>query len=185
MSLIHGAFKPMNFVFKTHATLASMSNSQSFEISKFSDQELIVGFQDLVIEEREKLSLTLEYIAELDRRKLFFHYPSLRSFLVEEYEQSVRDAGNRISVSDLQPSTENGITRKKKLSEQKADIKNNLRPRRRDLTTKPRNRLKFNLEFSLEIKLEIKKERPQESPIARSRISSRSETAISAHLSMK
>jgi len=54
-------------------------------ISKLSDEELISGFKDLIFDEREKLLLQLQHLAELDRRKLFFHYPSLRSYLVSEH----------------------------------------------------------------------------------------------------
>lgn len=68
---------------------------------KISDPELIANFQDLVIEEREKLALQLEYIAELDRRKLFHHYSSLRSFLVEEYGMEEWNAERKIRVARL------------------------------------------------------------------------------------
>jgi uncharacterized protein YoaH (UPF0181 family) len=78
-----------------------MSHFTVSEISKVSDHELIAGFQDVVIEERELLSLTLEYIAELDRRKLFFHYPSLRSFLVEEYGMEEWNAERKIRAARL------------------------------------------------------------------------------------
>ena len=48
------------------------------------DDELSSGYGDLVIDERENLLLQFDYIAELDRRKLFFQYNSLKAFLVEE-----------------------------------------------------------------------------------------------------
>ncbi len=54
-------------------------------LSNLTDSELVANFQDLVIDEREKLVLQLEHVAELDRRKLSFHYSSLRAYLVEEH----------------------------------------------------------------------------------------------------
>lgn len=78
-----------------------MSHFNVSDISKVSDLELIAGFRDAVIEEREVLSLQLEYIAELDRRKLFFHYASLRSFLVEEYGMEEWNAERKIRSARL------------------------------------------------------------------------------------
>ena len=68
---------------------------------KLSDVELIASFQDIVIEEREKLVLQLEYISELDRRKLFFHYSSLWAYLIEEHGMEAWSAERKIRASRL------------------------------------------------------------------------------------
>src|ERR1700728_1150890 len=70
-------------------------------LSQLSDVELIENFQDLVINEREKLVLQLEHIAELDRRKLFLHYDSLRAFLVGEYSMEGWTAERRIRIARM------------------------------------------------------------------------------------
>jgi 5-methylcytosine-specific restriction endonuclease McrA len=70
-------------------------------LSLLSDAELIANFQDLIIEEREKLVLQLEHLIELDRRKLFLHYPSLRSYLVEEHGMEEWQAERRIRAARL------------------------------------------------------------------------------------
>src|SRR5688500_16522378 len=54
-------------------------------LSQLSDFDLVCWFRVLVIEERERLVLGLQYIAELDRRKYFYHYSSLKEFLIEEH----------------------------------------------------------------------------------------------------
>ncbi len=46
-------------------------------LEKLKDHELVAHLSDLLIEEQERLVLQLEYLAELDRRKLFFEYSSL------------------------------------------------------------------------------------------------------------
>jgi len=70
-------------------------------VSQLSDEELISGFKDLVFDEREKLVLQLQHLAELDRRKLFFHYPSLRSYLVEEHGMEEWQAERKIRAARL------------------------------------------------------------------------------------
>ena len=70
-------------------------------LTKMSDHELMANFQDLVIEERENLALQLEYIAELDRRKLFYHYSSLRAFLIEEHGMEEWNAERKIRAARL------------------------------------------------------------------------------------
>src|SRR5688572_7182110 len=84
-------------------------------LSQLSDAELIANFQDLIIEEREKLVLQLEHITELDRRKLFFHYDSLRSYLVSEHgleewraERLIRTARILKRFPDLKSKLESG-----------------------------------------------------------------------------
>jgi hypothetical protein len=70
-------------------------------LSQLSDVELIENFQDLVVDEREKLVFQLEHISELDRRKLFFHYSSLRAYLVEEYGFEEWSAERKIRAARL------------------------------------------------------------------------------------
>ena len=54
-------------------------------LTHLSDVELIGSFKETVLSEREMLVLQLDHLIELDRRKLFFHYSSLSSFLVHEH----------------------------------------------------------------------------------------------------
>jgi hypothetical protein len=70
-------------------------------LSKLSDNELLTGFQNLIVDEREKLVHQLEFLIELSRRKLFLHYSSLSAYLVEE--QGVEDwrAERLIRASNL------------------------------------------------------------------------------------
>jgi hypothetical protein len=68
-------------------------------ISKMSDMELVASFSDLVIEEQGNLMAQLEHIAELDRRKLFFEYPSLRAYLVYEKGLDEWNAERRIRAA--------------------------------------------------------------------------------------
>lgn len=70
-------------------------------IFDLSDDELVSGLSNLVIEEKEQLVLQLQHIAELDRRKLFFHYPSLRSYLVEEHQMEEWNAERKIRAARL------------------------------------------------------------------------------------
>jgi hypothetical protein len=70
-------------------------------LSQLSDAQLISNFQGLVIEEREKLVLRLEHLAEMDRRKLFFHYSSLRAYLVEEHGLEEWNAERRIRAARM------------------------------------------------------------------------------------
>lgn len=55
------------------------------KLFNLSDGELVCRFRELILKERELLVQELEYIAELDRRKLFFHHASLRAYLVAEF----------------------------------------------------------------------------------------------------
>jgi hypothetical protein len=70
-------------------------------LNSLSDLDLVARFRDLLIEERERLVLTLEAIAELDRRKLFFHCSSLRAYLVEECGMEEWQAERRIRAARL------------------------------------------------------------------------------------
>ena len=70
-------------------------------LSNLSDEDLIAGFQDLVISEQEQLVLQLEHLAELDRRKLFREYSSLRAFLIGEFGMDEWLAERRIRAARL------------------------------------------------------------------------------------
>jgi len=70
-------------------------------VARLSDAELISFFSDLLIEGREKLVLELEIIGELDRRKCFFHYSSLRSYLVVECKMEEHTAERKIRASRM------------------------------------------------------------------------------------
>ena len=70
-------------------------------LTELSDGELVALFQDSAIDEQEKLALQLCYIAELDRRKLFFHYDSLRAYLVEEKGMEEWVAERRIRAARM------------------------------------------------------------------------------------
>jgi HNH endonuclease len=61
-----------------------MSKIPRPDLTQLSDEALLADFQDLVINEQEKLVLQLDHIVELDRRKLSAQYPSLRAFLLAE-----------------------------------------------------------------------------------------------------
>jgi 5-methylcytosine-specific restriction endonuclease McrA len=56
---------------------------------------------DTVIEEREQLVGQLLHLGELDRRKLFFHYASLRAYLVAEHGMEEWVAERRIRAARL------------------------------------------------------------------------------------
>ena len=70
-------------------------------LTELSDVELVAGFQDTVIEEQERLASHLLYLAELDRRKLFFHYRSLKAFLVAEHGMEEWVAERRIRAARM------------------------------------------------------------------------------------
>ena len=70
-------------------------------LTELSDVELVTRFQDLVIEEQEKLASQLLHLAELDRRKLFFHYASLRAYLVAEHGLEEWVAERRIRAARM------------------------------------------------------------------------------------
>ncbi len=82
--------------FETHVMLFALMT-----LTHLSDAELVANFQDLIIEEREKLVLQLEHLVELDRRKLFFHYSSLRAYLVEEHGMEEWNAERKIRAARM------------------------------------------------------------------------------------
>jgi 5-methylcytosine-specific restriction endonuclease McrA len=68
-------------------------------ISKMSDMDLVTSFSELIVEEQENLLAQLEHLAELDRRKLFFEYPSLRAYLIHEKHLDEWSAERRIRAA--------------------------------------------------------------------------------------
>lgn len=73
------------------------------DISALSKDDLISRFGKLVQTERKITELVLEYIVEIDRRKLYLEkaYPSLFDFLVKEYGYSPSSAMRRIESARL------------------------------------------------------------------------------------
>jgi hypothetical protein len=67
----------------------------------FSDDQLVQAFRENVIGEQEGLAENLSYIGEMDRRKLFYHHGSLRSFLVAEFGMAESVAEHRIRAARL------------------------------------------------------------------------------------
>jgi hypothetical protein len=70
-------------------------------LKNLNDDKLMSGFSDLLIEENEKLVLQLEYLVELERRKLFLNCPSLWAFLVHEKKMDDATAGRRIHAAKI------------------------------------------------------------------------------------
>ena len=77
--LLNEAGKGVKIEFKTHDICFGMNT-----LTALSDVELETGLQDLAIEEQENIASQLLYLAEMDRRHLFFHYSSLKAYLVAE-----------------------------------------------------------------------------------------------------
>lgn len=73
------------------------------DISALSKDDLISRFGKLVQTERKITELVLEYIVEIDRRKLYLEkaYPSLFEFLVKDYGYSPSSAMRRIESARL------------------------------------------------------------------------------------
>jgi len=61
----------------------------------------VKGFRETVLEEQEWLGRHLEFIAELDRRQLFYQHSSLRSYLSEEFGIEKWAADRRIRAARL------------------------------------------------------------------------------------
>jgi 5-methylcytosine-specific restriction endonuclease McrA len=70
-------------------------------LKNLNDDKLMSGFSDLLIEENEKLVLQLEYLVELERRKLFLDCSSLWHFLVHEKKMDDATAGRRIHAAKI------------------------------------------------------------------------------------
>lgn len=71
------------------------------QLTSLSDQDLVAGFRDLSIEQKLILARELDYFAELDRRKLFFEFPSLRAYAVAEHGYEEWDAEKKIRAARL------------------------------------------------------------------------------------
>ena len=70
-------------------------------IHSFSDEELITSFRETMIHEQEVIVHHLELLAEMDRRKLFFHHTSLWAYVVHEYQMEESTAERRIRTARL------------------------------------------------------------------------------------
>jgi HNH endonuclease len=73
------------------------------QIRALSDSELLMGLKNSVLEERRHTTQVLEYLREVDRRRLFADsgYPSLWEFCVKELGYSEGSASRRISSMRL------------------------------------------------------------------------------------
>ena len=70
-------------------------------LMEFTDDVLCTGFRELVLTERGNLVDQLDYLGELDRRKLFWQYDSLRDFVVGELGLETSVAEKRIKIARL------------------------------------------------------------------------------------
>ena len=68
-------------------------------LKNLTDLELVANFRDLTSDARENLVHQLEYLSELDRRKLSYHYPSLRSFCVAELGMDEWESDRKIRAA--------------------------------------------------------------------------------------
>ncbi len=70
-------------------------------LKNLSDSELVASFKDAVIDEQLSIASQIEHIAELDRRKLFYQYSSLRAFLVHEFNLEEGAAERKIRAARM------------------------------------------------------------------------------------
>ncbi len=70
-------------------------------LKNLSDSELVASFKDAVIDEQLSLASQIEHIAELDRRKLFYQYSSLRALLIHEFNLEEGAAERKIRAARL------------------------------------------------------------------------------------
>ena len=75
--------------------------SALMKLRQLSDDQLVEGLRENVISEQEGLAENLEYIAELDRRKLLYQHDSLRSYLTAEFGMAEAVAEHRIRAARL------------------------------------------------------------------------------------
>src|SRR3954471_17552988 len=68
-------------------------------LQELRDEALVESFREHLVLESEVVIHSLEFIAELDRRRLFFHHSSLWSYLVEEFSMEESTAEKRIWAS--------------------------------------------------------------------------------------
>ncbi len=72
-------------------------------LRKVSDKELLTNTKQLVVKEREHLTLVLHHLREVERRKLYsdLRYSSLFDYAVRELKYSEGQAGRRIQAMRL------------------------------------------------------------------------------------
>lgn len=72
-------------------------------LNKLTDSSLIINAENLVREEREKLTHFLHYLKEIDRRRLYssLKYKSLFEMTVKHFGYSEDEAYGRISAMKL------------------------------------------------------------------------------------
>ena len=70
-------------------------------MTQLSDEELVTGLRESVIDEQEMLIRQLEILGEMDRRKLYFHHSSLWAYVVDEYQMEESTAERRIRAGKL------------------------------------------------------------------------------------
>src|SRR4051812_35618767 len=71
------------------------------ELTCLSDLELIENFRDCFFEEQSLIAQELEYLGEIERRRLTFEYPSLWEYLVHECGMEESSALRRIRAARL------------------------------------------------------------------------------------
>jgi hypothetical protein len=71
------------------------------DLKSLTDDALVASLRDLVIVEPEEETFKLKHIAELERRKLYFGSPCLRSFLIEEFNMDESCAERRVRAARL------------------------------------------------------------------------------------
>jgi hypothetical protein len=71
------------------------------DLKNLTDDELVASLRDLVIVEPEEEAFKIKHIAELERRKLFFGKPSLRSYLIAEFKMDETCAERRVRAARL------------------------------------------------------------------------------------
>jgi hypothetical protein len=70
-------------------------------LTALSDLELVERFQDLTVDEHGNLASQLLHLVEMDRRRLFFEYASLKSYLVAEQGLEEWQAERRIRAARM------------------------------------------------------------------------------------
>ena len=78
-----------------------MENKMEMNLKFVKDNELIERFGKLVASERKIMHRGIEYIAEIDRRKIYLEraYPSLFEMLTKEFGYSEASAMRRIEAA--------------------------------------------------------------------------------------
>jgi hypothetical protein len=73
------------------------------ELRKASDTELVAGIETAVREEREKVTVVLHHLREVDRRRLYsaLGYKSLYEFAAKHFHYTEAEAYSRIAAMKL------------------------------------------------------------------------------------